>query len=156
MGEVLINTRTFISYLSRSLSVFHSLFGQKALVKYVEGLTVHFPCLYGLCNRSQQLKSHSTTPNVYVKRYVRQTSDWTLFRTRFCVDQKRTWEGWGCLSLLVVHFRLILLSFSLQKAALIAYESHCVVFAVPCGCQGLTSIFVPSRSAQEGPSLIIQ
>ena len=35
---------------------FQNLFGQRALIKYVEVLTYHFPCLYDLCSHCQQLK----------------------------------------------------------------------------------------------------
>ena len=35
---------------------FTNQFGQRALLKYIEVLTFHFPCLYGPCSHSQQLR----------------------------------------------------------------------------------------------------
>ena len=67
---------------------------------------------------------------------VRQPSDWTLFRARYCVDEKRSGEGWGA----TIGRSLAKFTSSsdfchlLTESCFIAQESRCAVFVVPCGC----------------------
>ena len=57
-------------------------------------LTFYFPCLYGLCSRSKQLKVKDDAM-CCLQLSRRQPSDWTSFRTRYCVDEKRSEVGGG-------------------------------------------------------------
>ena len=77
------------------MSVFHSVLGQRGLHKYVEVLTFHFPCLFGLWIRSQQLKVKRRRQ--YVDTAVRsQPSNWTLFRTRYCaISYPDPWKSYA-------------------------------------------------------------
>ena len=79
---------------------FINLFDSRALGKYIEVLTFHFPSLYGFCSCSQQLKmktrrhipmfTPSTDPSTH-------SSVWTSFRTRYCEkgDKYKTGGGGG-------------------------------------------------------------
>ena len=52
----LVCTNVHILFVALFCRSFHNLFGQRASIKHKEVLTFHFPCLYGLCSRCQQLK----------------------------------------------------------------------------------------------------
>ena len=133
-----VNYRYFTTYLVRGL------------VKYIEVLTFHFICVFGLCSRSQQLKIQRRRYTVY--ELSEQPSDWTLLRTRYCVDEKQRGDrgvggggggvgkgggGVGSVRSGEVHFRLILLPFSYRKAAALPYSSLWL------SVMELTSLFVP-------------
>ena len=53
-------------------------------MKNIEVLTFHFPCLCGLCSRSKQLKV-KRRPHSFIHSLSEKPSDWTLFRTTYCV-----------------------------------------------------------------------
>ena len=134
-----------MSYLSRSLSVFHSVFSQRVLVKYIGVLTFHFPSLYGLCSRSSSWKSKDDAmftlrrlfDSCQIERYLE--PDIVLTRNWVGRGGDGSVSFWRS-SLSTWTFA----SFFFKKAAIYAQESRCTVFAVPCGCQGgIHSIFGP-------------
>ena len=79
--------------------------------------------------------------------------DWTLFKTRYCVDEKRTVEGWGVVrsgrsshfDQYFCHFFFLLqeAAWSLRKAALLPLQFLVIVK------MEFTSMFVPRAPALE-------
>ena len=126
-----------------------------SLLKYIEVLTFHIPCLYDLCSRSQQLKVKTndgvpTVPTPYcldswlfdsrqIERYLE--PDIVLARN---VDGGVKVNSWSFL----VHFRLRLSLFFLQGTALNAQESLCTVFGVPCGWQDIIHFNLRSQGSR--------
>ena len=131
----------FIYYLWRQLSVFRNVFGQRALVKYIEALTFHFPSLYGLCSRYKQLKVERRRYTVCLQLSpFGPPSDWTLYRTTYCVLTRNGGGRGGDSS---SRDQFLASSLCAQTSAIFLTESyphrpgnHWTVFAVPSACRG--------------------
>ena len=141
-----VGAPTFISHLSRYLLVFHNLFRQRALVKCIEVLTLHFSCPYDLCSRSQH-KDNPTHVQCCFQSNRHRLLTWTPFRTKYCVEEKRRGRGWGDLvprvslggwgwGIFCQTFRTV--------AWLVAVAQSVKFFVV--GCHGGISIFPGSRT----------